>query len=91
MESTLSAHDVDGQTIYFTDYVQAGAQVDLWEDPDEEQGFLGARVVERTDDGWALRPLTDAERGERLDRIRNIMGLANGLDRRPFPKGERRE
>ena len=74
---TIEAWDrVDEQLIIFTDYVEEGDEIQLWRNPDEEQGFLGVRVVVREDDDWYLRDLTPAENAERTERI--LSGVRRG-------------
>lgn len=75
---TLDATDYDGTRIHFVDYVSDGQRVDLWEDPEAEEGFQGARILYHDGDGWRLRELTQREKDERLHAIRQHLGLEPG-------------
>lgn len=75
---TLDAIDHDGASIHFVDYVSEGHRVDLWDDPEAEEGFRGARIVYRDGDEWRLRLLTQREKDERLHTIRQHLGLEPG-------------
>lgn len=85
---TLHAVDHTGQPITFTDYVYDGDEVDLYDEPEEEKGYQGSRIVYRENGEWRLRRLTEAEQERRLGRLRRNMGLDPGKPYGPFPKGE---
>ena len=70
ISSTLHAVDDDtGDHITFTDYVNDGSDVELWNNPDEERGFRGVKRLYHDERGWRLRELTVVENHARNERI----------------------
>lgn len=74
--------DTTGRIVTFTDFVEDGMDVEIYDDPDEEQGWQGVERVYRSESGeWRVRQLTDEENRARTMRImdearRHADGLA---------------
>lgn len=71
-DSTLNAYDDErgGERVNFIDYLEEGAEPELYSNPDEETGWYGIRKLYRDASGeWRLRHLTAAENRARTERI----------------------